>query len=261
MTDALRVLFIGDVFAHRGRELVTALLPGLRKTYAVDFCIVNAENATHGRGLCASHADALLDAGADCLTLGNHTWSHAGIYRIIDEYPVLRPANFAEGLPGRGSTVLEHDGRKLGVLNLQGRTYMDPCENPFTCAMREIARLREVTPNILIDFHAEATAEKIALAYYTQGLVSAVVGTHTHVQTADERILEGGTAFITDVGMTGPTDGIIGMDIRNVLQKFVKCVPSRFEPSDGEAVLCAVLLEIEEQTGCTRSIQRLQIGK
>lgn len=254
----MRILFIGDIFGKSGRDLAVRMIPHLRREYNVDFCIVNGENTTHGRGIGMDSADELLAAGADCITMGNHTWGNYEINSIIDDYPIVRPANFAEGLPGRGSLVLENDqGLKLAVLNIQGRVYMEPCENPFTCAMHEVEALRQETPNILIDFHAEASAEKIALAYYLQGKVSAIVGTHTHVQTADERILEDGMAYITDVGMTGPTDGVIGMDRRNVINKFVKCIPVRFEPSKGSATLHGVVIEIDENTGKATQITRI----
>ena len=157
--------------------------------------------------------------------MGNHTWNNNDIYQYIDAYPIIRPANFSASLPGKGSILLENSGYSIGVVNLQGRVYMDPCDNPFESAYEIVSQLREQTSVILLDFHAEATAEKAAMAYYLDGLVTAVVGTHTHVQTADERILPGGTAFITDVGMTGPHDGIIGMDKSGVLNKFVRCVP------------------------------------
>lgn len=257
----MKVLMIGDVFGRVGRMFAAEQIPLLRREYEADFCVVNAENATNGRGLNLEGADELFAAGADCLTMGNHTWSNPDIYSFIDDYPMIRPANFEESLPGKGSMILEGPAGKLGVLNLQGRVYMDPCDNPFSCAMREIARLREETPNILIDFHAEASAEKTALAYYTQGLVSAVIGTHTHVQTADERILDGGTAYMTDVGMTGPTDGVIGMDRKNVVNKFVKSIPTRFEPAKGAPMLNAVLLDIDGESGQTLRIARIFRGK
>lgn len=254
----MKILFIGDIFGKSGRELAVRMIPELRKAYQIDFCVVNGENTTHGRGIGMDTADELLAAGVDCITMGNHTWGNSEIHSFIDDYPILRPANFAEGLPGRGSLVLENDnGMKLGVLNLQGRVYMEPCDNPFTCAIHEVEALQKETPNILVDFHAEATAEKIALAYYLQGQVSAVIGTHTHVQTADEQILEGGTAFLTDVGMTGPVEGVIGMDRRNVVNKFVKCIPVRFEPAKGPAVLHAVLIEVDEETGKATNITRI----
>ncbi len=254
----MRILFIGDIFGKSGRDLATQMMPALRKEYQIDFCIVNGENTTHGRGIGMDSADELLAAGADCITMGNHTWGNYEINSIIDDYPIIRPANFAEGLPGRGSIVLENDkGMKLAVLNLQGRVYMENCDNPFTRAAHEVEVLRKETPNIFIDFHAEASAEKIALAYYLQGRVSAVIGTHTHVQTADEQILEGGTAYLTDVGMTGPTDGVIGMDRRNVVNKFVKCIPVRFEPSKGPATLHGVIIDVDESTGRATQITRI----
>jgi len=257
--NTVNILFVGDVFGRTGRCAVRKILPEIRREYAVDVCIVNGENASHGRGLSMQSADELYLAGADCITMGNHTWNHHDIYQYIDDYPIVRPANFAASLPGKGSLLLENSGSPVGVVNLQGRVYMDPCDNPFESAYEEIKRLREQTSVILVDFHAEATAEKAAMAYYLDGLVTAVVGTHTHVQTADEKILAGGTAFITDVGMTGPHDSIIGMDKTGVLNKFVRCVPQKFKPAEGCAVLHAVFLKADAVTGKSLEIKRLAI--
>ena len=237
MNDIITILFVGDVFGGTGRAALRKALPELRREHAVDVCIVNGENASHGRGLSLGSAEEIYLAGADCITMGNHTWNNHEIYQFIDDYSMVRPANFASNLPGKGSALLELGGFLVGVVNLQGRVYMDPCDNPFEIAEREVSRLRERTPVIFVDFHAEATAEKAALAYFLDGRVTAVAGTHTHVQTADERILPGGTAFITDVGMTGPHGGVIGMDKAGVLNKFVKCVPQKFKPAEGLSLI------------------------
>lgn len=257
--DTVTILFVGDVFGSTGRAVLRNLLPGLKRELRADVCIVNGENASHGRGLSLHAADEIYLAGADYITMGNHTWNHNDIYQYADDYPIVRPANFAASLPGRGSAVLETGGFAVGVINLQGRVYMDPCDNPFETASDEVQRLREQTSVILLDFHAEATAEKAAMAYYLDGLVTAVVGTHTHVQTADERVLPGGTAFITDVGMTGPHDSIIGMDKNGVLNKFIRCVPQKFKPAEGNGRLHAVLIKADAATGKALEIKRLSI--
>ena len=259
MNDIITILFVGDVFGGTGRAALRKALPELRREHAVDVCIVNGENASHGRGLSLGSAEEIYLAGADCITMGNHTWNNHEIYQFINDYSMVRPANFASNLPGKGSALLELGGFLVGVVNLQGRVYMDPCDNPFEIAEREVSRLRERTPVIFVDFHAEATAEKAALASFLDGRVTAVAGTHTHVQTADERILPGGTAFITDVGMTGPHGGVIGMDKAGVLNKFVKCVPQKFKPAEGCGMLHAVRIRADAKTGKALEISRISM--
>ena len=259
MNNIITILFVGDVFGETGRAALGNALPGIRREHAVDVCIVNGENASHGRGLSLQSAEEMYLAGADCITMGNHTWNNHEIYQFIDDYSIVRPANFASNLPGKGSVLLEQGGFVVGVVNLQGRVYMDPCDNPFEIAEREVSRLRERTPVIFVDFHAEATAEKAAMAYFLDGRVTAVAGTHTHVQTADERILPGGTAFITDVGMTGPHGGIIGMDKGGVLNKFVRCVPQKFKPAEGCGMLHAALIRADAETGKALEISRISM--
>lgn len=259
MNNIITILFVGDVFGETGRAALGNALPGIRREHAVDVCIVNGENASHGRGLSLQSAEEIYLAGADCITMGNHTWNNHEIYQFIDDYSIVRPANFASNLPGKGSVLLEQGGFVVGIVNLQGRVYMDPCDNPFEIAEREVSRLRERTPVIFVDFHAEATAEKAAMAYFLDGRVTAVAGTHTHVQTADERILPGGTAFITDVGMTGPHGGIIGMDKGGVLNKFVRCVPQKFKPAEGCGMLHAALIRADAETGKALEISRISM--
>lgn len=255
--DTVTVLFVGDVFGQTGRSFLREKLCGLKEQYAVDYCVVNGENASHGRGLSLQSAEELYLAGADCITMGNHTWNNHDIYQYIDDYAITRPANFASSLPGKGTFLLEGGPCPVGVLNLQGRVYMDPCDNPFEAAQEQVAQLRRDASVILVDFHAEATAEKAALAFYLDGQVTAVLGTHTHVQTADEKILPGGTAFITDVGMTGPEDSVIGMEKAGVMNKFVRCVPQKFRPAEGSAMLCAVAVRADCATGQAVSIERI----
>jgi len=220
---------VGDVHGRPGRRAVARRVPSLRRELGVDFVVANAENSAGGVGLTPQTAGELFAAGVDALTGGNHTWAKREAYGLLDSDPrVVRPANYPPGVPGQGSTVIRRGGAALAVLNLQGRVFMEPLDDPFRVARAEVDRLRELTPFVLVDFHAEATSEKLALGYFLDGKVTAVVGTHTHVQTADERVLPGGTAYITDVGMTGPRDGVIGMDRDAILQRFLLQLPVRF---------------------------------
>ena len=253
----IKILFLGDVFAGTGRDAVQERLYDIKKEYGIDYTIANGENAAHGKGLSLKTADELLDAGVDFITLGNHTWSNNTINHFIEDYPVIRPANFHPDLPGRGYDIRETDSGKIGILNLQGRVYMDPSDSPFDTADRCIEEIKKETNVIIVDFHGEASSEKIALAHYLDGRVSAVLGTHTHVQTADEHILPKGTAFITDVGMCGPSDSIIGMNTSLVLEKFVYNVPRRFEPASGKPQINAVVLEIDTESGRAQKIERI----
>lgn len=242
----MRILFIGDVCGKPGRRIVQRRLPALRRTLAVDFVVANGENIAGGTGITKETVTELLGAGVDVLTGGNHTWQKREAYELLDAEPsVVRPANYPPGVPGQGSALVRGAAGVLAVLNLQGRVFMLPLDDPFRVGHSEAARLREVTPFIVVDFHAEATSEKIALAWHLDGLVSAIVGTHTHVQTADERVLPGGTAYITDVGMTGPRDGIIGMDRRAILERFLTQLPARFEVAKGPVQLNAVVVETD----------------
>ena len=253
----MRILFLGDVFAKAGRRAVTKRLRALAEKHGADFVIANGENASHGRGLSLSAARELYEAGVDFITLGNHTWSNNGIFDIIEDSPMVRPANFSSSLPGKGYAVVQTPCGPVGILNLQGRVYMDPVDNPFDRALACVQAMQRETNVIIVDFHAEATSEKIALAYYLDGQVTAVVGTHTHVQTADERILPGGTAFISDVGMCGPVNSIIGMDPGLVMNKFVYALPRRFEPAKGEAQVNGVLIETDPASGTAAGITRI----
>ena len=250
----MNILFLGDVFGSTGREAVTEHLGELKKDNKIDFTIANGENASHGRGLSMKAADELYDAGVDFITMGNHTWSNGSITQFIEDYPIIRPANFHPDLPGRGYDIRKCVNGKVAVLNLQGRVYMDPSDNPFDCALRCIEVITKVTSVIVVDFHAEATSEKIAMASFLDGKVSAVIGTHTHVQTSDERILPKGTGFITDVGMCGPVNSIIGMNTSLVTEKFIYNTPRRFEPAKGSPQINADVLQIDEQTGKTQRI-------
>jgi metallophosphoesterase (TIGR00282 family) len=253
----LRILFVGDVHGRPGRRAVARRVPSLRRELGVDFVVANAENSAGGVGLTPQTAGELFAAGVDALTGGNHTWAKREAYGLLDSDPrVVRPANYPPGVPGQGSTVIRRGGAALAVLNLQGRVFMEPLDDPFRVARAEVDRLRELTPFVLVDFHAEATSEKLALGYFLDGKVTAVVGTHTHVQTADERVLPGGTAYITDVGMTGPRDGVIGMDRDAILQRFLLQLPVRFEVASGAVQFNAVLVEADA-SGRATSIRRI----
>ena len=253
----MKILFLGDIFAGTGRDAVAERLYDIKKENNIDYTIANGENAAHGKGLSLKTADELLDSGIDFITLGNHTWSNNTIHHFIEDYPVIRPANFHKDLPGRGYDIRETKSGKIGILNLQGRVYMDPSDNPFEVADECIKKIKEETNVIIVDFHGEASSEKIALGHYLDGRVSAVVGTHTHVQTADEKILPKGTAFITDVGMCGPSDSIIGMNTSLVLEKFVYSVPRRFEPASGKPQINAVIIDIDPVSGKSNNIERI----
>jgi metallophosphoesterase (TIGR00282 family) len=255
----LRILFVGDVVGKPGREAVRHLLPGLRRQHEIDFAIVNIENAAGGFGFTSEIAREVLDAGADCLTSGNHVWKKREAYDYIDNEPrMLRPANFPDGAPGRGWGLYAVGGQQVAVANLMGRVFMDPLLCPFHLFDQIWERIRGETNVVIVDFHAETTSEKVALGWYAAGRASAVIGTHTHVQTADERILPGGTAYLTDVGMTGPVDGVLGVDRELVLEKFLTQMPVRFEVARGPSALMAVFLDLDEQTGRARQITRLQ---
>ncbi len=256
--ETANLLFIGDVFGRTGRNYLSELLPEIKQEYQIDCCIVNGENASHGRGLSLMCADEIYMAGADCITMGNHTWDNNDIFNYIDDYSIVRPINFSPDLPGRGSILLElENGLKVGVVNVQGRVYMELCDNPFEATYAAVEKLREETSLILVDIHAEATAEKAAMGYYLDGLVTAVVGTHTHIQTADEHIMQGGTAFISDVGMTGPHNGVIGMDRGAVLNKFIRNIPQKFKPSEGAPKLHGVFIKADIKSGKALEIERI----
>lgn len=255
----MRVLFIGDVMGRPGRDAVARAMPLLREKFgAFDFVIANGENSAAGFGLTERVMCELFSMGIDILTNGNHVWDKKEFIPLLDSEPkVLRPANHPEGTPGRGFGVYEKNGMRLAVLSLQGRTFMPPLDCPFRTAERLIGG--SDVPAIFVDFHAEASSEKRALACWLDGRVSAVVGTHTHVQTADEEVLPGGTAFISDAGMTGGHAGVIGMTLDSVLPKFLYGVPSRFEVCDKNVRLQAVVVEIDEETGRGMDIRRVDI--
>ena len=259
----MRILFVSDVVGQAGCAFLRKTLPGLKKVKGADFCIVNGENSARGNGLTPASLEDILASGADAVTGGNHTLRRPEIYGPLDDprYPVLRPYNLHRSAPGRGFLVLEKRGLRLGVANLLGAVYMDPCENPFDAADGLCkAFAAEGVLCTLIDLHAEATSEKRALGFYLDGRVSAVLGTHTHVQTADEQILPGGTAYITDVGMTGPAASVLGVTVETATAKMRTGLPVRFEQAEGPCTMGCVCVEIDEKTGRAVQIERFVIS-
>lgn len=255
----MKILFIGDIVGKSGRQALERRLDRLVDVHNVDLVVVNGENAAAGFGITADIVRDLFDMGIHVITSGNHIWDKREIYPTLDAQPrLLRPANYPQGTPGRGAGVFRTSaGVKVGVINLEGRIFMDPLECPFRAADRLIDELNRETSIILVDFHAEATSEKMALGNYLDGRVSAFVGTHTHVQTADERILPGGTGYITDAGMTGSQDAVIGMRKDIAIDKFLTQLPARFEVAKKDIVLCGVLFEVDDKTGLARSVKRI----
>jgi metallophosphoesterase (TIGR00282 family) len=257
----MRILFIGDVVGKPGRRAVATLVPRLRKERDIDFVIANGENSAHGAGLTASTVDALLTSGVDVITSGDHVWDQKEVYDVIEREPrLLRPLNFPASAPGKGSTVVRLDGLPpVGVLNLIGRVFMPNTDCPFRAAEAEVARLLTQTKVIIVDLHAEATSEKIAMGRFLDGRVSAVIGTHTHVATADEQILPKGTAYLSDAGMCGPHDSVLGRDVGAVLQRFLTQMPQKMEVAEGDVALCGAIVDVDETTGRARSIERIRM--
>src|SRR5712692_2692058 len=260
MTKPITVLCIGDVFGEPGRKAVHALLPRLRKEHEADLAIVNVENAAAGFGVTPLIARTFLEHGVDVMTSGNHLWDKKEIIEYIGkENLLLRPANFPVGTPGVGHVSVKCGPYRIAVLNLMGRVFMLPIDCPFRKADEIVPEVRKETPIVLVDMHCEATSESLAMGWYLDGRVSAVVGTHRHVQTADERVLPGGTAYITDLGLTGPTDGVIGVDRDQIIQRFLNQMPVRFETARGPAALQGVVIVVEPDTGRATSIRRLRV--
>jgi metallophosphoesterase (TIGR00282 family) len=257
----MRILFIGDVVGKPGRRALRELLPKIVADQAVDFVIANCENAASGFGVTREIVEELYENGVDVLTSGNHIWDKKEVMDYIQDYEaLLRPANYPSKVPGYGSVIIPHpSGLHIGVVNLMGRVFMQPLDCPFRTADRELERLQKKAKIIIVDIHAEATSEKIALGWYLDGRVSAVIGTHTHVQTADERILPGGTAYLTDAGMTGSFDSVIGIRKELILDRFLSQLPNKFEVAKGDVRLQGVILNIEEASGKSLDIERLSV--
>lgn len=259
----MKLLFIGDIVGKPGREMVRKGVRGLVEAHGLDFVIANAENSAAGFGVTRDIGESILGWGVDVMTSGNHIFDKKEVLEYISSQPrLLRPANYPAGVPGRGSYLAQTgDGRSVGVVNVMGRVHMFPLDDPFQVVLREIESLRARTKIIIVDFHAEATSEKIAMGWHLDGKVTGVFGTHTHVQTADERILPNGTAYLTDTGMTGPHDGIIGMDREGSLGRFLNAMPSRFEPASANPRLNAVMVEADEKTGRATAVTRLSYSE
>ncbi len=255
----IRLLFLGDIVGEPGRAAVAAAMPGFLKERGIDFVIVNGENAAGGRGITGKIAIDLLRTGIAVITTGDHVWDQKETANYITTEPrLLRPLNYPPGTPGNGSIVLETSKGKVAVMNVQCRTFMQPAlDNPFAAAEAEVERLREETPVIFVDVHGETTSEKIAMGRFLDGRVSAVVGTHTHVQTADERVLPGGTAFLCDAGMCGPRDSILGREAEPIIRRFLDGMPVAFPVARGPVQLCGAIIEIDESTGRAESIRRV----
>lgn len=255
----MKVLFLGDVFGKPGREALKKELPGVVKENNADVVIANGENAAGGIGITPDICDTLLNMGVDVLTSGNHIYKKKEIYDYIDKQPrLLKPANYPPGTPGKGYYIMsDKRNNKIAVINICGRVFVEYLDCPFRCIDKILEHIREETPIIVVDFHAEVTSEKVAMGWYLDGRVSVMVGTHTHVQTADERILPGGTAYITDVGMVGPRDSVIGVKKENIIERFLKIMPQKFTVAENDHLINAVVVDIDERSGKANNITRI----
>jgi len=255
----MKILLIGDIVGRPGRAIIEYQVMRLRDELHIDAVIANCENAAGGAGITPPIADEFFRAGVDVLTSGNHVWRKREAFELLKlDHRVIRPANYPNGAPGTGSTIVETlGGQKIGVLNLMGRVFMEPLDCPFRTADRELERLKLVTPIIIVDMHAEATSEKVAMGWYLDGRVSCVFGTHTHIPTADERILPKGTAFLTDVGMTGPYDSVIGRRVDQILERFLSSIPNKSDVAEGNIQLRGLLIDVNPTTGKALSIERI----
>ena len=255
----MKLLFVGDVVGAPGRRTLATLLPELRRRHEPDWVVVNGENASGGIGLNARNAHEMLDLGVDVITLGNHAFRHRDVYELLDsDLPIIRPANYPRADPGRGVVIVEREGRTLGVINMSGTVFVDAPRSPFPEVDALLADLRERADHVLVDFHAEATSEKVAMGWHLDGRVTACVGTHTHVPTADARVLPGGTAYITDVGMTGARNGVIGADRDAALRRFLTHTPVKLDTATEDPWLMAVLVEAGDDGRATRIEQLLE---
>lgn len=257
----MKILFIGDIVGNPGREAAAKLIPRLKEEFGIEMVVANAENAAGGAGLTPGIADELFKAGCDVLTTGDHIWDRREISDYLNANPfLLRPANFPEGAPGKGWCIFKgSSGVNVAVINLEGRVFMRyQIDCPFKAAKNILEQLRDKAGIILVDMHAEATSEKMAMGYFLDGVVSAVVGTHTHIQTADEKILSGGTAYITDLGMAGPYDSVIGQRKEKIIERFISGMPTRFEVASGDVRLCGVVFDIDDKSGKAKAVVRIQ---
>ena len=254
----MNILAIGDIVGEIGVKKIVKELPKLKEKYNIDFCIINGENSAGGMGITKKNFDSLINAGADVITMGNHTWGKKDIFSFIDDKRIVRPANYTKGLPGNDYSIVNKNNKRIAVINLIGRTSMGILsENPFIVANDIYNKLKNQADIFVLDFHAEATAEKIAMGYYMDGKYTIVYGTHTHVQTADEQMLEKGTAYITDIGMTGPKKSVIGMDVGVSFKRFVTSLPERYKLADSEAMINGCVFKINDETNRTEEIIRI----
>jgi metallophosphoesterase (TIGR00282 family) len=257
----MNILCIGDIVGKPGRHALEGLLDGIKKEFSIDMTIVNAENAAGGSGVTIKLAKQFFEKGCDVLTLGDHVWDQKEIESYLNEEEhIIRPANFPAGTPGKGWCIkTTASGVKVGVVNMMGRVFMRyNLECPFRTLDAIIEKIKKETPNIIVDMHAEATSEKVAIGHYADGRISAMFGTHTHIQTADEKVLPKGTAYITDLGMSGPCDSVIGQNKENIIQRFLTSLPIRFQVAQGDIKLQGIIVDVDEITGKARSITRLQ---
>lgn len=257
----MNILFIGDIYGKLGRETIEKYLGKIKDDYRINYVIANGENAAHGRGITQQIYKGFLEQGIQAVTMGNHTFDNRDIYNFIDQAKnLIRPANLDSSVPGKGYDIFNYNQYKVAIINLSGRTYMTPCDSPFRVFDEIYEKVKKITPIIIVDFHAEATSEKIAFGYYVDGRATAVIGTHTHVATADSRILPKNTAYITDVGMTGPLNGVIGVEKDTVINRFINGLPARFTPlEEGDSQLNAVVVSIDKNTGKALKIDRINI--
>lgn len=254
----MKILAVGDLVGETGVEKLKRTLPNLQEAEHIDFTIINGENSAGGMGMTSKIYNELNRLNIDVITMGNHTWGKKDIFTFIGDKKIIRPANYSKGCPGKGYTIIQKDNKKIAVVNLIGRTDMGVLsDNPFTCIDHIIEKLK--VDIIVLDFHAEATAEKIAMGYYVDGRITAMFGTHTHVQTADEKILENGTGYITDIGMTGPENSVIGMDVDASLKRFVTSLPEKYKLAEGSCMLNGVIFDINDETNKVRKVYRINV--
>ena len=254
----MKILAVGDLVGETGVEKLKRTLPNLQEAEHIDFTIINGENSAGGMGMTSKIYNELNRLNIEVITMGNHTWGKKDIFTFIDDKKIIRPANYSKGCPGKGYTIIQKDNKKIAVVNLIGRTDMGVLsDNPFTCIDHIIEKLK--VDIIVLDFHAEATAEKIAMGYYVDGRITAMFGTHTHVQTADEKILENGTGYITDIGMTGPENSVIGMDVDASLKRFVTSLPEKYKLAEGSCMLNGVIFDIDDKTNKVRKVYRINV--
>jgi len=256
----MKVLFVGDIVGSAGRRALKENLQALKLKHHPDFIVVNGENAAGGRGITEKIANEFFELGVQCITMGNHTWDNKDIFHFIDREPrLIRPINYPAGTPGLGSCTMKSNGKELTVVNAMGRTFLPPLDDPFSAVDDFLASEKKRAKAVLVDMHAEATSEKLAFGWYLDGRVSAVVGTHTHVQTNDDQVLPKGTGYITDVGMTGSREGILGMEREPVIKKFLTQLPVRFTADEGRYQFHAVIIDIDDTTGLSKSIKTIRI--